>query len=1273
MPNFNCAFLSQADFAEEAAQKIAAHSAEQHAAARIQRQYRQAGNHRDIRAVRQAHQSRLAALCAATASEAATAAEAARHAETAAATTLTTELAQADLEAAAARGAAVSAAVAAEAAAAAEAAQQAERAAVATLAAELAQAAEQSTSAREAALVAAASKAKTEMENAVEDARRRCIRTLERNEKQEAERHAEASSKQHAAALIQRQYRQVTGQRDMKVLRQAHTNRLGAMEQQVAARKEAVAAKEAEIEELRRGQAKFEVEHGRREAQAASIRMELATARADAESHRARRGKAETAAAAAAEKALAAVAAKEVEIQELRRGQMELERGRREVEAASVQEAETESDRLRTQSAPDSMTVEQLCAASKIQRQFREARARTDMRAVMHAHQARLDMTVEALEAAAVKWAGEEAGRRAEAVAAAEQQARNGAMHAHSEQMATMLDTQLAAAEKRWADNHEHQLSVAEAAWAEEEAVRRAEAVAAAEQQARNGAMHAHSEQLATMLDTQLAAAETRAAEMRQHELSVAEAAWAEEEAVRRAEAVAVAEQQARNDAMHAHSAQMATMLDTQLAAAETRAAEMRQHELSVAAAAWVEEEENRRAEAVAEAVAVAEVAWADRKRQALAEAMQTSSQNMTTMLERQVEQAAVSREEALVEAVAAAKVELASEHKDAIEEAVASERRWQQTIAEESVANMMEAQLVEARRDAASGLGQEHVVALAAAEAFASTKLEEELSALRSALEVEHVLAVAEAEAAQAAGLAMKHALVVEERVLATEQALRAAHASVVAEPGTPPRRPSPVPPPRTLERPSKGSVPSAGGDGASASLQEQVLAAEEALRAAHASAVAEPGTPPHRPSHVPPPRTLERPSKGAALSADRAGGDGASAGLQNVQTKAKVVGGILCSDCGASKAREGYSKNQASKPPAKRRCKACISGVVTPTAEVAAIFAGMQQETASADTAAGDQVEMQDQGARATSQGVELVVEASASSKVSAKPSKVIEQLEEELLALRSALRAEQSAADTDVKAAQAAGPVADAMVAETDQMQLKLMSKLKEAKVVEPNAIGLAVEHSEVVAEHDRVLSSIRDEHSVAQSELEAAHSQAVRSWNAEREARDEAAAAALESAVAAHNAAMAAQAEAHEEQLRATSGAEAALAAEHAQAAAEFEAESESAVAVAGAEHSAAIAAAVAASEEQQQNYDVALQQQQRLRKALSEEQHAAALIQRNFRQANWQRDMRMVRQAQRGQLAGMEQKVRNSSSIVFLDFTVTCFSLFQFDSVCVVAF
>lgn len=56
---------------------------------------------------------------------------------------------------------------------------------------------------------------------------------------------------------------------------------------------------------------------------------------------------------------------------------------------------------------------------------------------------------------------------------------------------------------------------------------------------------------------------------------------------------------------------------------------------------------------------------------------------------------------------------------------------------------------------------------------------------------------------------------------------------------------------------------------------------------------------------------------------------GDGASAGLRNTPlAKAKVQGGLfLCSECGTSKAREGYSKKQASKPPAKRRCKACVS----------------------------------------------------------------------------------------------------------------------------------------------------------------------------------------------------------------------------------------------------------------------------------------------------------------------------------------------------------
>ena len=49
------------------------------------------------------------------------------------------------------------------------------------------------------------------------------------------------------------------------------------------------------------------------------------------------------------------------------------------------------------------------------------------------------------------------------------------------------------------------------------------------------------------------------------------------------------------------------------------------------------------------------------------------------------------------------------------------------------------------------------------------------------------------------------------------------------------------------------------------------------------------------------------------------------------------KALGRLSCSECDASKAREDYSKNQASKPLAKRRCTACVAGVRTPTAEVA------------------------------------------------------------------------------------------------------------------------------------------------------------------------------------------------------------------------------------------------------------------------------------------------------------------------------------------------
>ena len=48
--------------------------------------------------------------------------------------------------------------------------------------------------------------------------------------------------------------------------------------------------------------------------------------------------------------------------------------------------------------------------------------------------------------------------------------------------------------------------------------------------------------------------------------------------------------------------------------------------------------------------------------------------------------------------------------------------------------------------------------------------------------------------------------------------------------------------------------------------------------------------------------------------------------------EAKAKAAGGLLCSECDNTKTREEYSKNQASKPAAKRRCKGCVAGVDAP-----------------------------------------------------------------------------------------------------------------------------------------------------------------------------------------------------------------------------------------------------------------------------------------------------------------------------------------------------
>ena len=112
----------------------------------------------------------------------------------------------------------------------------------------------------------------------------------------------------HAASTIQSCYRHWKFRALLKTLRKKHAQtgrhrealRNADLETVASAssdQEEVTAALRIQIDQLRKGQVDFEREHGRREAQAASIRMELAAARADAESHRARRGQAEAEAA----------------------------------------------------------------------------------------------------------------------------------------------------------------------------------------------------------------------------------------------------------------------------------------------------------------------------------------------------------------------------------------------------------------------------------------------------------------------------------------------------------------------------------------------------------------------------------------------------------------------------------------------------------------------------------------------------------------------------------------------------------------------------------------------------------------------------------------------------------------------------------------------------------------------------------------------------------------------------------------------------------------
>ena len=123
---------------------------------------------------------------------------------------------------------------------------------------------------------------------------------------------------------------------------------------------------EAKIADFRRSQAEHERERGHREAQAASMRRELATARAESEADRVRRGKAEQA--LVAERRVQLVQSKplDAEIADLRRGQAEheRERGHREAQAASMRRelatarAESEADRVRRGKAEQALVAE---------------------------------------------------------------------------------------------------------------------------------------------------------------------------------------------------------------------------------------------------------------------------------------------------------------------------------------------------------------------------------------------------------------------------------------------------------------------------------------------------------------------------------------------------------------------------------------------------------------------------------------------------------------------------------------------------------------------------------------------------------------------------------------------------------------------------------------------------------------------------------------------------------------------------------------------------
>eukprot|EP01050_Picozoa_sp_SAG11_P000544 SAG11_NODE_18_length_25850_cov_18.210050_2_plen_1967_part_00 len=328
-------------------------------------------------------------------------------------------------------------------------------------------------------------------------------------------------------------------------------------------------------------------------------------------------------------------------------------------------------------------------AAATIQKQFRTAQAQKDLQLMANAHRAKLDSTEAALAAEHQKWAAE-------------------AMRTSSEQMSVMLERQVAdarehaaaaamAMESKVGDIAAHHLAAAtiqkqfRTAQAQKDlqlmvnahrakldiSVRNTEAALVAQHQKRAAeAMRTSSEQMSVMLEKQVTDAREHAAttlerelaEMSEQQTAAAKiqkqfhAAQAQKDlqlmaAAHRAkldsaEAAIVAQHQKRAaEAMRTSSEQMSVMLEKQVADAREHAATTLERELAEMSeqqtaaakiqkqfhAAQAQKDLQLMAAAHRAKLDSAEAALAAEHQKRAAEAMRTSSEQMSVMLERQV------------------------------------------------------------------------------------------------------------------------------------------------------------------------------------------------------------------------------------------------------------------------------------------------------------------------------------------------------------------------------------------------------------------------------------------------------------------------------------------------------------------------------------------------------------------------------------------------------------------------------------------------------------